>query len=63
LRGVFLFVVSSAAVADERCEQLAVLNQQYIAVTLTSDQKRLKRKLIAWYKANCGKPLRASASG
>jgi hypothetical protein len=39
--------------ADYRCKQLEELNQQYIGVSLTSDQQQIKRKLVAWYKANC----------
>jgi hypothetical protein len=44
---------SSAALADERCEQLVKLHRQYAGVELTSDQQNLKAQLVAWYKANC----------
>jgi hypothetical protein len=50
--GVFLTLASPAARADERCQQLVALNQQYIGVALTGDQKQLKHQLVAWYKAN-----------
>lgn len=39
--------------ADSRCAQLEELNRQYMGVSLTSEQQALKRKLVAWYKANC----------
>jgi hypothetical protein len=39
--------------ADARCTQLEELHRQYLGVSLTSDQQALKRKLVAWYNANC----------
>jgi hypothetical protein len=39
--------------ADSRCTQLEELHRQYQGVSLTSDQQALKRKLVAWYNANC----------
>lgn len=39
--------------ADFRCKQLEELNRQYIGVSLSSDQQQMKRKLVAWYNANC----------
>jgi hypothetical protein len=36
---LFLAVPSTAALADERCQQLEALNQQYAGVQLTSTQK------------------------
>lgn len=51
--GLFLSITSTASMADYRCKQLEELNQQYIGVSLTSDQQQIKRKLVAWYKANC----------
>jgi hypothetical protein len=59
--GLFLTLASTAAPADERCQQLEALNQQYAGVSLTSDQEQLKRRLVAWYRANCSS-RRASAS-
>ncbi len=59
--GLFLTIASTAAPADDRCRQLEALNQQYAGVSLTSDQQQLKRRLVAWYKANCGSVRRASA--
>jgi hypothetical protein len=51
--GLFLTAASTAALADERCQQLEALNQQYAGVQLTSTQKQLKSHLVAWYKQNC----------
>jgi len=53
--GLFLSLTSTASMAqsDSRCTQLEELNRQYMGVSLTSDQQALKRKLVAWYNANC----------
>jgi uncharacterized protein YeaC (DUF1315 family) len=51
--GAILSSVTSAALADERCEQLVRLHRQYAGVELTSEQQNLKVQLVAWYKANC----------
>ncbi len=60
--GLFLTIASTAAMADDRCRQLEALNQQYAGVSLTADQQQLKRRLVAWYKANCGSVRRAAAA-
>jgi hypothetical protein len=57
--GLFLTVASTAALADDRCQQLEALNQQYAGVQLTSAQKHLKSQLVAWYKQNC-RPTRSA---
>jgi hypothetical protein len=62
--GLFLTVVATTvttASADERCQQLVALNEQYKGVALTSDQKALKVRLVSWYKANCVNKRSASA--
>jgi hypothetical protein len=51
--GLFLSITSTSSKADYRCTQLEELHRQYIGVSLTSDQQALKRKLVAWYNANC----------
>ena len=51
--GMFLAIGTTASLADPRCQQLEALHRQYIGVSLTADQKVLKRQLVAWYKANC----------
>jgi hypothetical protein len=60
--GLLLAAAASTASADERCEQLVALNQQYKGVALTSEQKQIKVQLVSWYKANCGKTRSASAA-
>jgi hypothetical protein len=63
--GMLLALASTASLADERCAQLVALSKQYAGVTLTDEQKEIKVKLVAWYKANCGgrtRSLRHSAS-
>jgi hypothetical protein len=60
--GLFVSIASTASLADpadSRCAQLEELNRQYMGVSLSSDQQALKRKLVAWYNANC-KQRRAS---
>jgi hypothetical protein len=57
--GFLLSITSTASMADSRCQQLEELHRQYMGVSLTSEQQALKRKLVAWYNANC-KTRRAS---
>ena len=59
--GLASAAVSTAALADARCEQLVALNQQYAGVTLTGEQQSLKRKLVAWYNVNCGQARRTAS--
>jgi hypothetical protein len=61
--GVFLAVASTAALADDRCQQLEALHQQYAGVTLTSSQQALKRKLVAWYYRHCRTRAQRAAAG
>jgi hypothetical protein len=51
--GLFLTITSTTGLADDRCQQLVALNQQYAGVQLTSAQKLLKSQLVAWYRQNC----------
>jgi hypothetical protein len=44
---------TGTATADPRCQQLEALNRQYAGVSLTADQQRIKRQLLAWYNQNC----------
>ena len=53
---------STGALSNEKCQQLENLARQYAGVELTSLQKQLKRKLVAWYFKNCGE-RRAIARG
>ena len=58
--GFFISAVSTAAVADQRCQQLEELHRQYAGVQLTSSQQKLKVRLVAWYQQNCARTRRAS---
>jgi len=58
---LLLCAAATTASADDRCQQLVTLNNQYKGVALTSDQKQLKVKLVSWYKANCVKTRSAAA--
>ena len=53
--GILLSIVSTAAIADERCAQLIALDREYRGVVLTVEQKAIKVQLVAWYRANCGR--------
>ena len=59
--GLVSSAVSTAALADERCNRLVALNAQYAGVTLTGEQQSLKRKLVAWYNVNCGSTRRTAS--
>jgi hypothetical protein len=52
--GMFLSVASTFAAAQDNCQRLEALDRQYRGVALTPDQKVLKRRLVAWYRQNCG---------
>ena len=49
----FVGFVPTQSLADERCQQLEALRAQYAGVELTSDQKQIKVKLVAWYYVHC----------
>lgn len=51
--GTMLTAGSTAALSNDNCRRLEDLARQYAGVTLTADQKRLKRRLVAWYNGNC----------
>jgi hypothetical protein len=57
--GILLSVTCTPSFADARCAQLVALNKEYAGVVLTDEQKQLKVKLVAWYKANCRKRTRS----
>ena len=60
--GLFLTISSTGTLSNEKCQQLENLARQYAGVELTSLQKQLKRKMVAWYYKNCGE-RRAAARG
>ncbi len=45
--------IASGTSAWSNCRQLEDLARQYAGVTLTSEQQRIKRRLVAWYNDNC----------
>jgi hypothetical protein len=53
--GIWVPLISTHSLADERCNQLEALRAKYAGVQLTPGQKALKVKLVAWYSGNCGK--------
>jgi len=56
--GLILAVNCNVASATENCERLEALSYQYASVELTSAQKQIKRKLVAWYTENCTRQAR-----
>jgi hypothetical protein len=52
---VSIGLIPTRSLADERCQQLEALRAQYAGVELTSDQKQIKVKLVAWYYVHCRK--------
>ena len=51
--GLLVVLSSADARADYRCQQLEALSRQYRGVSLTSEQRQIKRRLVAWYNSNC----------
>jgi hypothetical protein len=43
----------SGALGSDNCRRLEDLSRQYAGVQLTSDQQKLKRRLVSWYNVNC----------
>jgi hypothetical protein len=58
LAGLILAFSLNAALSAENCERLEGLAGQYAGVELTSAQKQLKRKMVAWYAINCVRDAR-----
>ena len=52
--GLFVATSATSALSNEsNCRRLEDLARQYAGVQLTSEQRQLKRKLVAWYNGNC----------
>lgn len=51
--GLPTLVSGTSAWSNSNCRQLEDLARQYAGVTLTSEQQRIKRRLVAWYNDNC----------
>ena len=60
--GLLCATSGTAALSNEsNCRRLEDLARQYAGVQLTSDQKQLKRRLVAWYNDNCKRTRTAQA--
>lgn len=57
--GLPTLVSGTGAWSNSNCRQLEDLARQYAGVKLTSDQQRIKRRLVAWYNDNC-RPTRSA---
>jgi len=52
--GLLIATNGTVALSNEsNCRQLEGLARQYAGVKLTSEQQRIKRRLVAWYNDNC----------
>jgi hypothetical protein len=59
--GLSIAASSNSALSNDNCRYLEDLARQYAGVQLTSEQKQLKRKLVAWYNGNCKRQFSAEA--
>jgi hypothetical protein len=50
---LLLMTGATRSLADDNCQQLETLSQQYEGVELTVVQKQMKRRMIMWYNKNC----------
>jgi hypothetical protein len=57
--GLVLIAGPTHSFANEHCQQLEALSQQYANVELTFVQKQMKRRMVLWYSQNC--PAQRSA--
>ena len=51
--GLFQTISGGGALGSDNCRRLEDLARQYAGVRLTSDQQKLKRRLVSWYNVNC----------
>ena len=52
--GLLLGASSTSAFSnEENCQKLEALARQYAGVTLTPEQQKMKRQMVAWYNKNC----------
>jgi hypothetical protein len=54
--------LSTSTFANDNCERLESLAREYAGVELTSYQKQIKVKLVAWYGKNCRGRQREAAN-
>ena len=55
ITGFLVTTSSTGAWSNENCRRLEDLARQYAGVQLTSTQKQMKQKMVAWYNKNCGR--------
>ena len=48
---------------ESNCRRLENLARQYAGVQLTSQQQKLKRRLVGWYNGNCKQMQSADVNG
>ena len=53
--GLLITVSGTGAVSNENCQRLEALAREYAGVQLTSAQQQIKRRMVSWYKKNCGR--------
>ena len=51
--GLLLIASPTRSFANEHCQQLEALSQQYANVELTFVQKQMRRRMVLWYSKNC----------
>jgi hypothetical protein len=51
--GFLLIAGPTRSFANENCQQLEALSEQYASVELTFVQKQMKRRMVLWYSKNC----------
>ncbi len=61
IAGLFVAASGTTALSSDNCRRLEELARQYAGVQLTSSQQQLKRRLVAWYNANCKRTRSADA--
>jgi hypothetical protein len=49
----FLLAIPRQSFANDNCQRLETLAQQYAGVELTAYQKQIKAKMVVWYGRNC----------
>jgi hypothetical protein len=53
-RGACLLGIPTASFADENCQRLEALAQQYAGgVELTTYERQIKARMVVWYGRNC----------
>jgi hypothetical protein len=51
--GACLLGIPTQSFADENCQRLEALAQQYAGIELTTYEKQIKARMVIWYGRNC----------